>query len=158
VGESGAKGPTAVFYGQYEAAIDAKGRVAFPARLRERVAPDERERFMLTLGPDGCLVLYTLAEWTRIEREVEERSRTSLGTPEAREFERALFSSATDVDIDKQGRILVPEALRRRGALAKDVVFVGVRNRVEIWDRARWQESEDRRAQSFQKLAEQVMR
>jgi MraZ protein len=147
-----------VFYGQYEAALDAKNRVAFPARLRERVAAGERERFMLTIAPDGCLVLYTLSEWTKIEREVEERSRTSLGTPDAREFERALFSSATDVDIDKQGRILLPEALRRRGGLAKDVVFVGVRNRVELWDRKRWAASEARRAKSFQKLAEQVMR
>jgi MraZ protein len=147
-----------LFYGQYEAALDAKSRVTFPARLRERVAPDERERFMLTLGPDGCLVLYTLSEWAKIEQEVAERARTSLGTPEAREFERALFSSATDVDIDRQGRILLPEPLRRRAGIGKEAIFVGVRNRVEIWDRARWQAAEDERAKNFQKLAEQVMR
>ena len=150
--------PEAVFYGQYEAIIDAKSRVAFPARLRDRVAPEERERFMLALGPDGGLVVYTLSEWQKIEREVAERSRTSLGTQDAREFERALFSSATDVDIDKQGRILLPEALRGRAALRKEVIFVGVRNRVEIWDRARWRAAEAKRAKSFQKLAEQVMR
>lgn len=147
-----------MFYGQYEAALDAKNRVAFPARLRERVAREERERFMLTVGPDGCLVIYTLSEWQKIEREVAERSRTSLGTQDAREFERALFSSATDVDIDKQGRILLPEGLRRRAGLAKEVIFVGVRNRVEIWDRARWLAAEEERAKSFQKLSEQVMR
>lgn len=147
-----------MFYGQYEAAIDAKNRVAFPARLRERVARDERERFMLTVGPDGGLVLYTLSEWAKIEQEVAAKSRTSLGTKDAREFERALFSSATDVDIDKQGRLLLPEPLRKSGRLSKEVVFVGVRNRVELWDRARWAASEKARARSYQKLAEEVMR
>ncbi len=147
-----------MFYGTYEAALDAKNRVAFPARLRDRVAPDERERFMLAASPDGCLVVYTLSEWAKIEREVEERSRTSLGWQEAREFERTLFSSATDVDIDKQGRILIPEPLRARAGIGKDAVFVGVRNRVEIWDRAKWKAGERERAKKFPRLAEQVMR
>ena len=147
-----------MFYDHFEAVIDAKGRVAFPARHRERVPPEQRERFMLTVGPDGCLFLYPLSAWAEIEKEVRELNRNSLGTPQAREFERALFSSATDVDIDKQGRILLPERLRKRAGLTKDVVFAGVRNRVEIWDRARWLELETARDQAYAALAEQVMR
>jgi len=145
-----------MFYGEYEASLDAKNRVAFPAPFRNRLEPAERERLVLTPMPDGCIALYTLAEWQRLEREVAEASGTVLGTAQARDFERALYSRAADVDIDKQGRILLPERLRKEGGLRKDVVFVGVRNRVEIWDRARWEAGEPKRARTFRKVAERT--
>jgi len=145
------------FFGRYQASLDAKGRVAVPARLRERVDERERDRFILTVLPDGCLVLYPLSEWDRIDQQIEDRARTSLGWKEARALERELFANAAEVACDRQGRILVPERLRRRAGLDKSVTFVGVRNRIEVWNTETWETGEADRAGAFERVAREVL-
>ena len=146
------------FFGQYAATVDSKNRVAIPARLRSAVDERERDRFILTVMPDGCLVLYTQGVWDEIAAELAERARTSLGWKQARALERELFSNAHEVSPDRQGRILLPEPLRSRAGLEKEVVFVGVRNRVEIWDGERWRAEQEEREKQFESLAHEVLR
>jgi MraZ protein len=146
------------FFGQFAATVDSKHRVAVPARLRGAVDERERDRFILTVMPEGCLVLYTQGVWDRIAAEFDERARTSLGWKDARSLERELFSNAHEVSPDRQGRILLPEPLRNRAGLEKEVVFVGVRNRVEIWDAERWRAEQEGREKQFEALAHEVLR
>lgn len=146
------------FLGKHQATLDAKYRVAVPARMRERVDERERDRFILTVLPDGCLVLYPLSEWERIASQIEERAQSALGWQAARALERELFANAVDVSCDRQGRILIPEDLRRRARMEREVVFVGVRNRIELWDREVWEASDDERAKAFEEAAREVLR
>ena len=115
--------------GQFEHTIDAKGRLNFPAKFRE----DMGDRFILTKGLDNCIAVYSLEEWGRWEEKFK-----SLPDSKSRQLKRFFFASATDVEPDKQGRILIPAVLRDYAGLEKDVVLAGVGERVEIWDRSRW--------------------
>ncbi len=122
-----------VFTGTYNHSIDTKGRLIVPAKLREKLG----EAFMVTQGPDGCLYAYPESEWETIERSFRENT---TPTRDARRFMRIFFAGACDVEVDKQGRILLPANLREYAALEKDVVFAGVMNHVEIWEPSRWNE------------------
>ena len=115
--------------GEYAHSLDEKGRVSFPAKLRE----DLGECFYLTKGLDGCLAAYSEAEWQRINDRAE-----ALPTAKTRNLKRFLFSSAAAVTMDKQGRVLVPPVLREYAALTKDVVIIGASDHAEVWDKDRW--------------------
>jgi MraZ protein len=145
------------FLGKYRATLDAKNRVAVPARLRERVDDREKDRFVLAVLPEGCLVLYPISEWDRIAQDFKERAKSSLGIREARALERELFANANEVACDKQGRILIPEELRDRAGLQRDVTFVGVRNRVELWDSPAWVTQSAKGLESFDRIAEELL-
>ncbi|GIW71102.1 MAG: transcriptional regulator MraZ [Planctomycetota bacterium] len=146
------------FFGQYPAMLDAKNRVVIPARLRSAVEERDRDRFILTVMPDGCLVLYTPSVWDHIAQEIEERARTGLGWKEARNLERELFANAQELVPDRQGRILLPEPLKQRAGIEREVVFVGVRNRIELWDAQRWAAEAEIRARHFEAHAHEVLR
>ncbi len=118
--------------GEYEHTLDPKGRVNFPARLRESLG----ESFVLTKGLDNCLFVYSLEEWTLLEQ----RTR-ALPLSKARGLQRFLFAGAAQVEPDKQGRVLIPQNLREYAGLQKDVMVVGVSNHAEIWDKERWLQS-----------------
>ena len=116
--------------GEYQHNIDVKGRMMFPARLRE----DFGESFVLTKGfGDQCLFVYSKSEWERIEARIKE-----LPMAKARELQRFLFSSACLVEPDKQGRILIPQSLREYAGIKKDVMVIGASVRAEIWDKDYW--------------------
>ena len=115
--------------GQFEHTIDAKGRINFPAKFRE----DMGDRFILTKGLDNCIAVYSLEEWGRWEERF-----TSLPDSKSRQLKRFFFASATDVEPDKQGRILIPQNLRDHAGLTRDVTVIGAAVRAEIWDTARW--------------------
>ena len=115
--------------GEYQHSIDPKGRVSFPAKLREALGP----QFVITKGLDNCLFVYRLEEWHVLE----EKTRT-LPTSKARQIQRFLFAGAALVEPDKQGRVLIPQNLREHAGLNGDVTVVGVSTRAEIWDSARW--------------------
>lgn len=129
------KGGTIVmFMGEYSHTIDAKGRIIVPAKFRESLG----DNFVVTKGLDNCLFVYTKEDWLRFE----EKLRTlPLTNKDARKFTRFFLAGAAEMEVDKQGRILIPSVLREFAALEKDVVFVGVGSRIEIWNRARWDES-----------------
>lgn len=134
--------------GEFQHSIDAKGRLNFPVRLRE----DLGERFMVTKGLDGCLFVYSLTEWTTILEKLRE-----LPLSSARHLQRFFASGATEVESDKQGRILIPAVLREYASLDKEIVVVGVINRAEIWDKHQWENgpiqiSADTIAEEMEKL------
>ena len=123
-----------MFMGEYSHNVDAKGRLIVPAKFREQLG----DEFVVTKGLDGCLFVYPQEEWQNIEEKFRE---VPLTTKDARKFSRFFFAGAASCEIDKQGRILIPSVLREFAELEKDVVLVGVLSRIEIWSRARWEES-----------------
>ncbi len=125
-----------MFMGEYNHSIDAKGRLIVPSKFREQLGA----QFVVTKGLDGCLFVYSKEEWERIETTFREKPLTSK---DARKFMRFFFAGAADCEVDKQGRILIPNNLREYAAIDKDVVSVGVLSRVEIWSKERWEESGD---------------
>lgn len=145
-----------MFLGNYEASFDAKNRVNFPAKLRDKVPEPERRSFFLACHPDRCLVLYTASEWARIELDVGDRSQRSVDWDP--HFDRLFYASAVEVDLDGVGRILVPEKLKRWADLKKNVTFAGVRKRIEIWDTDRWNAEEEKRVETFMKFGKEVLK
>lgn len=123
-----------MFMGEYNHTIDAKGRLIIPAKFRE-VLGDE---FVVTKGMDGCLFVFDNPEWQVFADKLR-------GLPmidkEARQFTRFFLAGAASVEVDKQGRILLPAVLREFAGITKEVVLVGVGSRVEIWSRDRWEEA-----------------
>ena len=124
-----------MFMGTYEHGLDAKGRVIVPAKLRE----DLGESFVVTLGLDGCLFAYPMDEWEGFIEQLKELP----GTKDARKLQRHFMANAAPCEVDKQGRALIPAKLREHAALEKDIVFVGVLSKIEIWSRERWEENDD---------------
>mgnify|MGYP002627911445 CR=1 FL=1 len=123
-----------MFMGEYNHTIDAKGRLIIPSRFRELLG----EEFVLTKGLDGCLFIYPMDEWNAFE---EKLRALPLTNKNARTFTRFFVAGATNCELDKQGRILLPPVLREYANLQKDVVLAGVLSRVEIWDKDRWLEN-----------------
>ena len=118
--------------GEYQHSLDTKGRVNFPAKLRE----DLGESFILSKGlGDECLFVYSNEEWDKLTQKL-----NNLPLSKARALQRFLFAGATQVQPDKQGRILIPQNLRDHAGLTKDITFIGASSRAEIWDSGRWNE------------------
>ncbi len=120
-----------MFMGEYNHSIDAKGRIIVPAKFRDELGED----FVVTLGLDGCLFAYSNNQWESFISQL----RGLPGNKEARQLQRYFMAGAASCEMDKQGRILIPGKLREHAALDKDIVFVGVLNKVEIWDKERWE-------------------
>ena len=137
-----------MFRGSFEHTVDSKGRVSVPSRFRDIIADRYDGRLVLALDFDRCLAVYPLEEWEKLEEKI--RSLPMM-QKEVKEFMRFFFSSATECDLDKQGRILIPPALRERAAINKTVLLVGIINKIEIWDNAAW---EARNSQNIDKIGE----
>lgn len=136
-GAAGAKGGAVVFYGEYESKVDAKGRVIIPARLRDAVPEDDRDDgFVVRLGEDGCVTVYTWSHWQELERAV---NRVPQNTHLARQYRRFVFTQADRGQCDKQGRLRIPANLLAEARIDRAVVVVGVSDQIEIWERKRWQ-------------------
>jgi len=121
------------FKGEFNHSIDAKGRVILPSRFREELG----EEFVMTVGLDGCLFIYPNDEWEIFA----EKLRNLPGTKDGRRLQRFFYSNAVTCEIDKQGRVLIPAKLRERGSLEKDIVFIGMDNKIEVWNRSSWNEN-----------------
>lgn len=121
-----------MFYGEFQHTVDPKGRVIVPSTFREELG----EKFILTKGLDDCLFVYSKAEWSNLEAKLKT---LPLSSKDARAFVRFFFSGATECEVDKQGRILIPQNLRSYAGLEKDIYIIGVSTRVEVWDKARWE-------------------
>jgi len=120
-----------MFLGRYTHAIDEKGRLAIPARFRE----DFGSEGVLTRGIDRCLTLYPLSTWKPLAEKV---AALPISDPDARTFRRMVFSEASIVELDRQGRILLPPELRAYAGLIRDAVIVGVNTYIEIWSPEGW--------------------
>ncbi len=119
--------------GEFEHSLDAKGRLIMPAKLRESIG----DTFVVTKGLDGCLFAFSITEWTNFEEKLKS---LPLSNKNSREFVRFFLSGATECEIDKQGRFLIPNNLRETAGLVKETVIIGVGTRIEIWDKEKWTE------------------
>ncbi|MBI4343842.1 MAG: division/cell wall cluster transcriptional repressor MraZ [Candidatus Omnitrophica bacterium] len=143
-----------MFYGEYEHSIDRKGRLIVPAKLRQALKQQDTKALFLTRGLDGCLFLFPEAEWRLVESHFKKISFTKS---EGRKFNRLFFSGASEVGVDRLGRILVPKHLKDFARIKQDVVIVGVSTRIEIWAKEQWQAFYEGSRQSFEEIAERVM-
>lgn len=136
--------------GEYLHTIDGKGRLIVPAKYREALG----EKFIATKGLDHCLFVYPIDEWHALEEKLRALPFTQ---PEARAFVRFFFSGATECELDKQGRILLPANLRDYAQLEKDVVLVGVSSRVEIWSQTLWTDYSRQAEDAYASAAESLV-
>lgn len=139
-----------MFMGEFQHTIDAKGRLIVPSKFRDKLG----EKFVVTRGMDGCLFGYPLSEWEHLEKKLEEMP---LAKKDARTFVRFFYSAATECELDKQGRINIPQTLRNHAQLNKNCVVIGVSNRIEIWDEARWREFSAEAEENFDEIAETMI-
>ena len=138
-----------MFYGEYQHSVDAKGRVIIPSKFRDGLG----EKFILTKGLDNCLFAYSLEEWSNLEAKLKSLPFTDK---DVRAFVRFFFAGATECETDKQGRILIPQNLREYAGLEKDVYVIGVSTRVEIWDKAKWENYSSDENMSTENIAEKM--
>ncbi len=143
-----------MFYGEYEHSIDRKGRLILPAKFREAAKSQFIEKFFVTRGLDKCLFMFPEEEWRSQENKFKSMSFTKQ---QSRTFNRMLFSGAIDVQADKQGRILLPQYLKDFAGIKRDVVIVGVSNRIEIWSKDKWLEFAENSRQSFEEISEKLL-
>jgi MraZ protein len=143
-----------MFYGEFEHTLDRKGRLIIPSKFREALKDAYAEKLYITRGLDKCLFIFTEEEW-KIQ---ESRFRSMPFTKsEHRKFNRIIFSGAQDIVPDKQGRILLPAYLKEYASIKKEVFFIGVSNRVEIWSKELWKEFYSSSKESFEEIAEKLM-
>ena len=121
-----------MFMGEFDHTTDPKGRLIVPSKFREELG----DTFVVTKGLDGCLLAYAKPEWDRVTTGLRE---LSLVTKNGRQFIRFFFAGAAEIEMDKQGRILIPEKLREFAGITKDVVSVGADNKLEIWSKDRYE-------------------
>ena len=126
-----------MFMSEYNHTVDTKGRLIVPSKFREQLG----DEFVVTKGMDGCLFVYANDDWSAFEQKL---TSLPLINKEARKFARFFLAGAAQVEVDKQGRILLPANLRQFAGLEKDVVLVGVGSRIEIWSRENWENREAR--------------
>ena len=125
-----------MFLGEYEHTIDTKGRVAIPAKFRAQMAKGA----ILSKGQGTCLSVYTFERWEEKSNELV----ASKSSAELRDFERRIYPSASEIELDGQGRMIIPAKLRAYASLESEVTVVGVRDHFEIWDRTIWQKYQER--------------
>lgn len=138
-----------MFIGEFTHNLDEKGRMALPAKFR----PKLKGSAIITRGLDACLFVFTAEEWKKLAEKLVSLPITQANS---RAFVRLMLAGATDVEIDKQGRILVPDYLREYAGLAKEVVVTGLYNRIEIWGSERWMEYKTRTEASSDEIAEKL--
>jgi len=139
--------------GTHPRTLDEKKRLALPKRFRDQLG--EPGTLYVTPGPDRSLWLYTPTELEQLAARLDQAPATDA---EARGFRRLYFAQTEAVDVDRQGRILVPERLMQFAGLTAEVVLIGVRDHVELWDAARWQQYLTQNAPRFDAVAEGAFR
>lgn len=139
-----------MFLGEYQHSLDAKGRITIPSKLREGLG----DRFIATKGLDNCIFLYPLAEWKRIEAKLHE---LPLTRADVRAFVRFFFAGASELELDKQGRTVLPPNLRDYAQIEKDIVIIGVGARIEIWSVDSWANYAKEAEASYEEIAEKMV-
>jgi len=135
--------------GEYQHNLDSKGRVAIPAKFKEKLAAGA----IITRGIDGCLFVFASKEWDDLAKKL---VALPLAQANSRAFVRLMLAGAMDVTLDAQSRILVPDYLRKYADLKKKVTIAGLYNRVEIWDSSRWEEYKKKTEGASEEIAEKL--
>ncbi|MBU5426802.1 division/cell wall cluster transcriptional repressor MraZ [Tissierella pigra] len=136
-----------MFIGEYQHTLDTKGRIIMPSKFRESLG----DEFVMTKGLDNCLFVYPKNEWTILE---EKLKTLPLTNRDARAFIRFFFSGASEGNLDKQGRVLIPSNLREHSKLDKEAVVIGVSTRIEIWSKEEWESYNNDDNLSYESIAE----
>ena len=130
-----------MFRGANKVTLDAKGRVAMPARYRDTLVERSAGRLVATVDrSDKCLLIYPLPDWEEIERKL---MRLPTLNPQARRLQRLMVGHATDLELDSHGRVLVPPKLREYAGLSRQAMLIGQGSRFELWDEQHWNERRD---------------
>jgi len=138
-----------MFIGEYNHSLDTKGRVALPSKFRKEL----KGGAVVTKGLDNCLVVYSKAEWKELATKL---ASLPISQSNTRAFSRLMLAGAMDVELDKQGRIVLPEYLRKYAELGKKVIIAGLFNRLEIWEEAKWEKYRSDMEASSNEIAEQL--
>lgn len=137
-----------MFMGEYHHSIDEKGRITIPSKIRYELG----EIFIVTRGIDNCLFVYPKEEWTNIINKYKELPNTK----DARNFMRFFLSGASECEFDKQGRINIPSPLTNYASLKKEVIVIGVNERLEIWSKENWNKFIDDNEANLSDIAEHL--
>lgn len=135
--------------GEYRHTLDSKGRVIIPAKFRQELG----ERFVITKGLDGCLFVYPLGEWEKVEIKLRQ---LPVNKKDARTFERFFFSGAVECEMDSQGRVLIPQNLRDYAGVDEEIIIIGVSTRLEIWSKSNWENYNDVSKFTYEDIAEKL--
>jgi len=138
-----------MFIGEYNYKIDDKKRVAIPIKFRKSLG----KKAVITRGLDNCLFLYSQKEWQKLAVKL---STLPLSKADARGFARVMLAGAMEVNFDNLGRILIPDYLKKYASLKKEVVIVGLYNRIEIWSKEKWQEYKQKTEKEVGDIAERL--
>ncbi len=135
-----------MFLGEYQHSLDVKGRITIPAKFRELLG----DKFVVTKGLENCIFLYPLMEWETIENKLRTLPFTRA---DVRSFARFFFSGASELEVDKQGRTVLPLNLREYAAIDKDLIIIGVGSRAEIWAVESWEKYIEGAEESYEDIA-----
>lgn len=135
--------------GEYNHNMDSKGRIAIPAKFREKLGAGA----IITRGLDNCLFVFGLNEWEIL---IQKLMSLPLSQSNSRAFVRLMLAGAKDAEFDSQGRILIPDYLRKYAGIKKSVIVTGLYNRIEIWDEQKWQEYKQKTESKTEEIAERL--
>jgi len=138
-----------MFIGEYQYSLDLKRRLAIPVKLRDIF----KGRAVITKGLDGCLFIYPVEVWDEIAKKL---GSLPLGEKKTRQFVRLFLAGASETDVDKQGRILIPRYLSKFANLKKEIVIVGLYDRLEVWNKGSWEKSINKAEKDKDKTAEEL--
>ena len=141
------------FLGEYEVAIDAKGRMLLPAGFRKQLPEGAAEKFVVNRGFESCLTLYTMDVWNALSEKI---NKLNDFKPATREFKRLFLNGATMIEVDSADRILLPKPLQEHAGIKKEAVLSAQGNKVELWDKDTYYNYIRQNAVNFSKLAEDV--
>ena len=138
-----------MFIGEYQHTLDPKNRVIMPSKFREKLG----DSFVMTKGLDNCLFIYSSEEWSIVENKLKSLPMTNK---DARAFVRFFFAGACECELDKQGRIVMPNHLKDYANIDKDLVIIGVSTRIEIWSKEEWNKFNSDANISYEDVAEKM--
>jgi len=143
------------FKGSYEYAVDSKGRINLPARLRKYVSLEANDTFVVTRGYEQCLFVYPMDEWNTLEAAIRQ---LSTSDPKHRFFMRTLLERATECQLDGQSRITIPKDLLQFAGIENEVLILGVLDRIEIWNPSTYRDYQRKQSESYESVAQTVLR
>ena len=138
-----------MFIGEYYHSLDEKGRIAIPIKFRKAL----EQGAVVTRGLDECLFLYPMKEW---ETQAVKIAQLPISRADSRAFNRHMLSGAMHIEIDKQGRVIIPDYLRKFAGISKKAVVAGLYNRIEIWDAVKWEEYKRKTESETNAIAERM--
>jgi len=142
-----------MWYGEYLHTLDEKDRFILPAKFREKIKTLDKKKFFITRGLDGCLFLVFQDAWEKLEDKLKSLPFTKQ---QSRSFNRLYFSGAIESDTDAQGRVALPEYLKEFAQIQREVMIVGVADRIEIWSKDRWNKFYQDNKKRFEEMAENL--